>query len=157
MRTRVLMMLCVLAWPIFGYDGAALSIGELARKADLVARGKVVSSAVERDGEGRILTRVKIAVEEVLKGAPKEPLLTVALSGGTLGERRAVTGGQVTYAIGEEVVGFYIWNERGEAVTLSLAQGKFRVRRDGEKAAVSNGGDEKPLEELKRRVREAGK
>lgn len=138
------MMLCALALPLAGSEPAPLSIAELTRAADLVIRGKVESKSVERDTSGRIHTRVRIAVAEVWKGDPKQPLITVVHSGGTLGERRAETIGQVGYAIDEEVVGFYQWNQRGEAVTVGLAQGKIS-------AAKAD------LAELKSRVKEFAK
>jgi hypothetical protein len=48
--------------------------------------------------------------------------------------------GQVEYVIGEEIVGFYVLNQRGEPVTIGLCQGKFDVWQDkqsGEKFACN--------------------
>lgn len=147
-------------------DAIPMTIGELAQRAQLIVRGKVEKKTVRRDPQGRIYTEALLAVEEVLKGDPKKPLLTVVHGGGILGQQKVVVLGQVSYEPGEELVGFFIWNDCGEAVTLSMSQGKFRLTRNAEgKAEVANpyhgrgaaaaDGKSLGLEELKRRVKEA--
>lgn len=125
MRSGLWILICALALPLFASEPAKPSIPELTRAADLIIRGKVESKTVQRDETGRIFTSVRVLVQEVWKGDPKQQIITVVHSGGTLGERRLETIGQVSYAIDEEFVGFYQWNERGQAVTVGLAQGKL--------------------------------
>jgi hypothetical protein len=120
--------LCVwLALPAWAADGLPLPVAALARRADLIVRAKVESKSVRQNAQGQIRTEVKLLVREVWKGDPRQPLLTVVQGGGILGEKKVVVAGQADYAPGEEIVGFYVWNARGEAVTLGLGQGKIPV------------------------------
>lgn len=117
-----------------------MAIEELSKQADLIVHGTVLSKSCQRDDRGQIYTRVEIRIAEIWKGATSGAVITVVHGGGTLGEERAFVSGQVEYAIGEEVAGFFIRNKRGEAVTLALCQGKFRVWTDprtGEKLATN--------------------
>lgn len=123
-----------------------MTISQLAAQADLVVFGTVRSKTCLRDDRGRIHTRVELVVAEAWKGTPSGSVITVVHGGGVLGEERVVIPGQVEYEIGAEVVGFFVINGRGEAVTLSLSQGKFEVWRDavtGERHARNpfHGGD----------------
>jgi hypothetical protein len=139
---RLFILLCLLQ-PLFAADAIPLSIGEMSKRADLIVRAKVESKSVMRDEKGRVLTETKLHVSEVWKGDPKQPLLTVVHSGGILGERKIVALGQVKYDVGEELIGFYLWNERGQAITVAMEQGKLRltkdaVERDGKQVAASD-------------------
>ena len=154
-------------------DAVPMSVAELTRRADLVVLGKVEGKEIKRDAQQRIFTEVRLAVQEVWKGDPKKPLLTVVQGGGILGGHKAVVDGQVSYEPGEQVVGFFVWNERGEAVTLSMSQGKFHVTQnpDGDPevanpfmgrdekraitAAASGGSPKLTLDSLKFQVKEA--
>lgn len=142
-------------------EAIPMSVVQLTQRAELVVRGKVEGKSVLRDGEGRIYTEVKLAVTEVWKGDPKKPLVRVVHGGGILGEQKVTALGQVAYEVGEEVVGFFVWNQRGEAVTLSMSQGKFLLKRaEAGKVEVSNpfhGGKAKALmlDDLKTRVKES--
>lgn len=109
-------------------DAVPLSISDLTKRAELIVRGKVESKSIQRDSQGRVFTEVKLLVSEVWKGDPKAPLLTVVHSGGILGEEKVVVVGQVEYEVGEEVVGFYVWNERGQAMTVAMGLGKIGVK-----------------------------
>jgi hypothetical protein len=149
-----------------------LGIDELTRKADLIIRGTVLEKTSLRDDTGRIYTRVNVRVSEVWKGtlptnaAPDS--LTVVQSGGTMGNVREEVSGDVQYDIGEEFVAFLVFNQRGEPVTIGLAQGKFHIWRDrqtGEQFAhnpfhgtpeVASGGNQGRLRvsELKQLVRQ---
>ena len=115
-----------------------LEIEELSKKAELVVQGVVISQASRKDESGRIYTEVELDVAEVWKGNVTTKRLKVVLGGGVVDGRRAVVSGQVDYSKGEEVVGFFRFNDRGEAVTIGLAQGKFQIVTDeqtGEKLA----------------------
>lgn len=107
-----------------------LEIEEMADSADLILEGKVVSLSCLRDQAGRIFTRVEVDVAETWKGRIEGKRLEVFHGGGVLGESRVRVAGQVHFQIGEEVVLFLVRNDRGEAVTLGLAQGKFQIISD---------------------------
>ena len=115
-----------------------LPIENLARSADVVVRGEVLSRRCERDARGRLTTRVELSVSEVWKG-PQTQRFTVVQAGGTLGEERQTIIGQAEYRPGEEVVAFLAVNRFGEGVTLGMAHGKFSLTRapDGELRAQS--------------------
>lgn len=106
-------------------------IDELARFADVVLRGAVVSRSCERDARGRLTTRIELAVSEVWKGA-RTTHFTVVQAGGTLGDQRLTVIGQAEYRVGEEVVAFLALNHSGDGVTLGLAHGKFSLLRSPE-------------------------
>jgi hypothetical protein len=107
-----------------------LSIDDLTAKAALIVRGTVLSKSSQRDAGGRIYTKVELNVAEVWKGSHTAKHLVIVHGGGTLGEERVVVSNQVEYDIAEEVVAFCVLNQRGEAVTLGLCQGKFHVWKD---------------------------
>ena len=111
-----------------------LGVDELSRKADLIIRGTVLDKTSLRDEAGRIYTRVNVRVSEVWKGArptnAASNSLAIVQSGGTVGDVREEVSGEVEYNVGEEFVAFLVFNQRGEPVTIGLAQGKFHVWRD---------------------------
>jgi hypothetical protein len=107
-----------------------LPVQTLAIKANLVLHGKVPSTTVQRDPQGRIYTAADLLVTDVFKGDIATNHFTLVHSGGILGEEVSVAPGEVEYAIGEEVVCFLVLNKRGEGVSIGLAQGKFQVTRD---------------------------
>jgi len=115
-----------------------LSIEQLSEQATVVVKGTVLTKSCQRDPRGRIYTKVELQVAEVWKGSPTTNRFTIVHGGGILGSEKATVSGQVDYDIGEEVVAFFVLNQRGEGVTLGLAQGKFSVWKDaktGEKLA----------------------
>jgi hypothetical protein len=107
-----------------------LSIDGLIHKAELVVQGKVLRRTCRIDDAGVLFTQIELQVLEVWKGQVKDNPLVVVHGGGRVGNRETVVSGQVDYQVGEEVVAFLVRNSRGQAVTLGLAQGKFRVDRD---------------------------
>ena len=136
-RLRLCAAVLGLVLPAGATQFRPLSIEQLASRSDVVVHGTVTSKTCQRDPEGRIFTKVELAVAETWKG-PASTNLTIVQSGGILGEEAALVAGQADYQIGEEVVAFLVLNARGEAVTLGLAHGKFHVWQDpatGEKLA----------------------
>lgn len=127
----------VVAWGLMFVSAATagslvpLAVEQLVRDSEIVVFGGVKAKTCLRDDAGRIYTKVEIDVKETWKGAHPEgkPILVVH-GGGTLGERRLKVSNQVNYRIGEEVVAFLRLNQRGEAVTIAMCQGKFEVLRD---------------------------
>jgi hypothetical protein len=140
LKAWLALWLAMLAFPALGTEFVPLSIPELTAKSDLIVRGIVKSSASKEDSAGRIFTQIELDAAEIWKGTNQPGMLTVVHGGGTVGQRRVAVSGQVQYAVGEEVVAFLVFNERGQAVTIGLAQGKFHVWTDsqsGEKLAAN--------------------
>jgi len=107
-----------------------LAVEELARQADLVLHGVVKAQTCVRDAQGRIVTRVQIEVSDAWKGTLTTNAFTIVHGGGQVDNTRSEVSGQVEYSVGEEVVAFLVLNQRGEGVTIGLAQGKFHVWKD---------------------------
>ncbi len=103
---------------------------ELARGADVVVHGRVVSLETRRDGAGRIFTSMELAVDDVWKGVLTTATCTVVRGGGVLGESEVRAIGQPKEAVGDELVVYLIRSAEGEWVTLGMAQGRFQVTRD---------------------------
>jgi hypothetical protein len=114
-----------------------ITVNTLAKKADIVLRGKVISKTCRCDSQGRIYTEVDLQVSEVWKGVAKPgQLLTIVHSGGVLGLRRSLVSNSVTYNIGEEVLTFLVWNQSRQAITLASAQGKLLVKHNAKDGQV---------------------
>ena len=119
-----------LAGSLLAYQFVPLSIDELAQQAQLVVQGRVLKKSCHQDPQGRIYTQVELQVAEVWRGQVASDTLLIVHSGGTVGRKTVRISGQVEYLLNEEVVAFLVRNQRGEAVTLGLAQGKFHVWSD---------------------------
>jgi len=104
-----------------------LTIRQLTDHSQLIIQGAVLNKSCQRDPAGRIYTKVELEVRDVWKGALTNRIFTVVHSGGILGDRKATVSNQVEFDIGEELVAFLVVNQRGEGVSLGLAQGKFHV------------------------------
>ena len=128
----VVFLACVLAPSLRAIQFTPLSIERLTQESALVVQGTVLSKSCQRDPAGRIFTKVELEVAETWKGSLRTNRFTIVHGGGILGDRKATVSGQVEYGIGEEVVAFVVFNQRGEGVTLGLAQGKFHVRNEAE-------------------------
>lgn len=120
----------LLSGTVRGSQFIPLSVDELTARSSIVLHGTVVSKTCLRDGEGRIYTRVEVAVSDVWKGNVASNRFTIVQGGGILGEEKVTVSGQVEYRPGEEMVAFLVLNQRGEGVTLGLMQGKFEVHRE---------------------------
>ena len=106
-----------------------LSIEKLAQTADVIVHGQVVSTTCQRDGSGRIVTRVELRPKEHWKGTSSN--ISIVHAGGVLGDEAVLADCQERYVAGEEVVAFLRVNGRGEGVTVGMCQGKFTVWKDG--------------------------
>lgn len=114
------------------------SVDEMTREADVVARGRVLSteSKVSADG-GRISTVVTLEVVEPWKGTPGSTVRIVVPGGVADGIGQTVHGAP-TFATGEDVVVFLRNASRVPAKTpvqvpmrvVAMAQGKLDVRRN---------------------------
>jgi hypothetical protein len=151
MRLLFALAFAAFLFPLAAFEGPPAEISELARRAQLIVRAKVQEKSIQRDAAGRIYTEFKLAISECWKGDPKSADLKVVRGGGTLGEERDFAVDEVSYDIGEEVIAFLVWNERGEAITLNLSQGKFHVAKN----EATNARAKVALNDLKQRVQKA--
>ena len=116
------------------------TLDTLAREADVVALGRVLSVTSGWVGEGSqksIATEVKLRVDETMKGkAQKE--IKFGIQGGVVGEIGQVVHGVPSFQVGESVVVFLHHPFAGsEVLTLhGLEQGKYTVETtsDGKEA-----------------------
>jgi hypothetical protein len=102
-------------------------VGELARDAVAIVRGRVVAlNARWTDDHRSIDTIVTLEVERYLKGS-FGPTLQFSVPGGELGRYRSVVVGAPEFAVDEHVVIFL--GARGPTVPyiLGFSQGVFRV------------------------------
>ena len=137
---KVLFFACALGVAVVfsavALDSKPLSIDALAEEADRVVHGVVLSKSCQRDGQGRIFTRVQLRIDDVWKGS--HGTANIVHAGGVLGDEATIARSQEQYAIGEEIVAFIKMNGGGEGVTVGMSQGKFTVIRRGEKTFVFN-------------------
>jgi hypothetical protein len=132
---RLTIWLCAaLAWPFPNSAQAGnvipLTIEQLVQHSELIVYGTVLSTSCQQDTAGRIYTRVELNVAEVWKGAAIKQPVAIVYGGGTFGEKRVTVSDQVDFQPGEEVVAFLVINQRGEAVSLGMSQGKFHIWTD---------------------------
>lgn len=102
-------------------------VEKLAVEAEAIVHGRVRSTSVQRGADGEIFTEVAFESIAIWKGKVDDVRERVVHSGGILGEEAGLASGQVEYVPGEEFVGFWVRNRRGELVTIGMKQGKFRV------------------------------
>jgi len=129
---RILTIGCLvlmLGLPVHATVLVGADLGELAREAVAIVRGRVVAVDAQW-GEGRrsIETIVTLDVERYLKGSLGENL-EFRVPGGVLGRFQNIVVGAPGFVIDERVIVFL--GARGPSVpyVLGLSQGVFRVAR----------------------------
>ena len=117
-----------------------LTLDTLARGADVVAVGRVLSVTSRWVGEGSqksIATEVKLRVDETMKGKAQNEI-KFGIQGGVVGDIGQVVHGVPSFEVGEAVVVFLHHPFAGsEVLTLhGLEQGKYTVETtsDGKEA-----------------------
>lgn len=116
----------------------AFSLRAIADRAERVVHGRVETVETVTNKDGRLRTRVEVAVEDTWKG-PVESRVTVIQASGVVGERWVRVVGEPEFKPGEEVVLFLVRIPSGDWVVAPLSQGKFSVTRDKEGVRVGNG------------------
>ncbi len=107
-----------------------MSIESLTRESGAVVVGSVDEVwSVESPTSG-IRTRVRLRVDDVLKGERGASSVVLEEPGGTIGERREVVFGAPRYREGEKVAVFVRRGAGGTFHTTQLALGKFRIEPD---------------------------
>ncbi len=108
-------------------------LGELARDAGAIVRGRVAETVVQWTGDRRsIETVVTIETEASLKGSLGASVRFV-VPGGALGRYRRIFVGAPEFSVGQRVVVFLGWRGPGVPYLLGLGQGVFRVEADRER------------------------
>jgi hypothetical protein len=122
-------MLLVLTLPARATVIVPADLGELARDARAIVRGRVAALDTQwTDDRGTIETIVTLEVEEYLKG-PLGPMLRFRVPGGELGRFRSIVVGAPEFAVDQRVVVFLgAWGPSVPYV-LGLSQGVFRIVR----------------------------
>jgi len=105
-------------------------LGELARDAGAIIRGRVTGAAAQWTGDRRsIETVVTIETEESLKGSLGASV-RFTVPGGSLGRYRRIFVGAPEFIVGQRVVVFLGWRGPGVPYLLGLGQGVFRLEAD---------------------------
>ena len=104
-------------------------LGELARDARAIARGRVVAVDGQWTADHRTIeTIVTLEVESYLKGALGQTVQS-RVPGGNLGRFRSIVVGAPAFQVDERVVVFLGATGPSVAYVLGLSQGVFRVVR----------------------------
>jgi hypothetical protein len=105
----------------------ALSVEELAARADLVASGVVVRQTAAVEEDGLIYTRVELRTERCYRGACRGGTVAVQIPGGEVGELGMAVEGVPRVRLGERVLLFAV--RRGARLALlGLGLGLFRLQ-----------------------------
>lgn len=109
----------------------AMTLEQMARRADAIFIGKAVGSRTEWNVERtRIYTYVTFEVERFLKGGAGEREMTIRLLGGRVGAFTSMVPGTPRFLEGEEVLLFCAGARARIPTVLGLSLGKFTLRRD---------------------------
>jgi hypothetical protein len=104
---------------------------ERVARADLAVRGTVVEMWAEQDSSGRVITRVMIEPEAVLKGQAPDGAVLVTQAGGEVAGLRTLVAGVARFNVGEQVVVLLEYKERFDNyVLINMVQGKYTIRMD---------------------------
>ena len=141
MRIVALALMLILGLPVAASATTVvkLDFNGLVKASDAVVVGQIATvEAVEQDG--RVFTRVRVKVEETLKGTHRADLTILHIGGRT--EKLATrVSGMPSFTVGERAL-LFLEQPRGVAhfVVTGLAQGKMalRAREDGRLEILPN-------------------
>jgi hypothetical protein len=106
------------------------SMGELAREAGAIVRGRVVAAEARFTPDRRAIeTLVTMDADATLKGS-LGATVQFLVPGGTLGRYHSIFVGAPSFTAGDQVVVFLGWNGPSYPYVLGLSQGVFRVQAD---------------------------
>ena len=106
---------------------APMDDATLVASSDLVLTGTVTAVESREPTPHRLVTRTRVAVDRILKGAVDGLSVTVTTPGGHVGTTRAVVFGAPVFEVDEAVLLFLRRTPRGELQTTSLAMGVYRL------------------------------
>jgi hypothetical protein len=125
---------CLLALPVAVCAAAAgattfipLTLDELASSSQAVVIGTVQQLTGVRSRSGEVHTLVQLRVDDVVKGALANSVITLKEDGGVVGEQREVVFGSPRFQGGERVLLFLTARPDGSLRTNHLSLGKFRI------------------------------
>ncbi len=103
------------------------SVPEMAKKADNIVIGRVVSTKSEWSATGtQIFTYTTLEVSSAVKGTTKGSLITIKELGGIVGDIRQKIIGAAQYSMDEEVI-LFLNKADGKFRTLGMMQGKYNI------------------------------
>jgi len=115
------------------------SLEEMVGVSTVVVTGRTVSQASAWEADGRrIVTRVRVAVDEVLAGAETSEI-ELLVPGGRVGNTVYEVSDMPSFTDGEEVLLFVWTSPDGRNMVAGGAQGKLSVVRDDEGRPVVRG------------------
>lgn len=130
---------------------------ELSRRAEVVVVGTVNRVAAEWNASHtRILTRVTLAVDQVVKGSQTGGTMTLVVPGGEVGAVGEWYSHSPQFKENEDVLVFAEKDAHGMLRVTAGNQGKISLRRDGEtgRRVLPNG---LPLERMTSQIKDASK
>lgn len=127
----IVLAIVVSAMPAHAATVEAMTLQEMAQRADFIFIGRAVSSHADWNvRRTQIYTYTTFQVERFLKGGTGSEQVTLRLWGGQLGPMRAIVPGTPSFAPGEEVLLFCVGSGARIPTLLGLAMGKFTLTRD---------------------------
>jgi hypothetical protein len=137
---------CLLALAVPAAHAATYVVpsdAELIQRSDDVLVATGVSSNVERDTRGAIVTRYMLSVDRVLKGERVAgSRITLTEQGGILDGKARIIGGTPSYETGRQYLIFTATDPTMEPTTLGMGLGQFfMVQLDGQQLAMRAGVD----------------
>ena len=135
---RFSIILCLVS-VLHGSGAAAASaqngpvpLAERARSADRIVVGRVASInpawQVNEFGDRLIVSTLRVAIEETLKGEP-QPVVNVDIEGGTVGDLTLRVSDVSSFVAGERAVFYLRRNARGALVPHLRGQGLLKLDR----------------------------
>ena len=107
-----------------------LSVGELAKQSDVIARGQVQNINTQQTENGfSIVTQIEIGIVEQWKGAERSSVV-VSQPGGTAGTITQGVPGLPQFFMGEEIIIFLRQTKNHGFETVGGRQGKLLVKTD---------------------------
>ena len=141
MRHQLRVLGLALCWAIAADLASATTLvpaefGQMAREAEVIVHGTVVSVQGQLGPRRQIESLVTLQVVDTWKGTPAAQT-TFRVPGGRVGQLRRVMVGAPQFAAGDEVILFLKGRAPALAMPYGLSQGVYRVARAGGAATVT--------------------
>lgn len=142
MRTKILRFISLCAFLVFGaafaFTGIAyatsvlqMSDEELVQQSALIVEARVIGLASGWNARHtQILTRVNLAVTDVLKGTPPEAVMQLVVLGGVVGDTAMAIVEAPGFEVGEDTLLMLNGNPRSLFPVVGFNQGKFTFDSD---------------------------
>lgn len=139
-RTLLMPAVCAAMFAVFGavtlpaHEAQATTVAELSESqladaSTYIVLGTVEDIWVERDGNGLVWTRVRLAVSETIKGPDSPKFLIIDNHGGKIGTFHTEVEGVARFSVGETALVFLDELQTGRYTPVALHRGKLTVRR----------------------------